>query len=125
MQNGTPTALPSQDEAWGFFGTIGSHAEPEQAWMRAMRAATNATGHSDEAARAFLDSRYGRHSPNDVASAINGRLALPNALESPAGRWRDYKIDGRMEEELGIPRGLPYLTGLVCMHEALLEVQSA
>ena len=36
-------------------------------------------------------------------------------------RWMDRRIDAAIESELGIPKGLPYLTGFVCMHEALLE----
>jgi hypothetical protein len=35
--------------------------------------------------------------------------------------WIDRRIDAAIERELGIPEGLPYLTGFVCMHEALLE----
>jgi len=31
------------------------------------------------------------------------------------------RIDAWIESELGIPEGLPYLTGFVCMQEALLE----
>jgi hypothetical protein len=33
-------------------------------------------------------------------------------------------IDKRTEDEFGIPQGLPNLTGLVCMHEALLELSA-
>jgi len=33
----------------------------------------------------------------------------------------DRRIGAAIESELGIPEGLPHLTGFVCMHEALLE----
>ena len=33
----------------------------------------------------------------------------------------DRRIDAAIESELGIPEGLPYLTGFVFMHEALIE----
>lgn len=121
MQNGTPTSLPSQNEAWGFFGTIRHHAEPNHAWALAMGAITKTTGCPDEAVRDFLDSRYGRHFADEVANALFGRLDLPAAIDSAIERWMKWRIDRRIEDEIGIPRGLPYLTGFVCMHEALLD----
>ena len=41
-----------------------------------MEAIGNATACSDEAARDFLDSRYGRHLADEVANALVGRLEL-------------------------------------------------
>src|SRR4051812_48022874 len=124
MQNGTPPTLPSRNEAWGFFGTIRHHAEPSEAWALAMEAIANTTGRSGDAIREFLDSRYGRHFADQVASAIVGRLKLPNGVESAVQRWMGWKINARIEDELGIPQGLPYLTGLVCMQEALLQAKA-
>ena len=46
---------------------------------------------------------------------------LPRAIDETIERWMDRRIDAAIERELGIPEGLPYLTGFVCMHEALLE----
>jgi len=60
---------------------------------------------------------------DQVSSALVGGLELPNAIESAVQRWMSWKINARIEEELGIPKGLPYLTGFVGMHEALREVQ--
>lgn len=119
MPNGT--ILPTAKEAWGFYGTIRHHADPTQAWALAMEAIAKTTGYPDEAVRNFLDSRYGRHFADDVANALFGRLDLPTAIDSAVERWMRWRIDRRIEDELGIPRGLPYLTGFVCMHEALLE----
>jgi hypothetical protein len=34
------------------------------------------------------------------------------------------RSDAEIEEEVGIPQGLPYLIGVVCMHEALLETSA-
>jgi len=82
-----------------------------------MKAIGNATACSDEAAQHFLDSRYGRHIANEVVS----RLELPAAIDSAVARWMRRRIDSRIQDELGITEGLPYLTGFVCMHEALRE----
>ena len=50
-----------------------------------------------------------------------GGRDLPRAIDEAIERWMDRRIDAAIESELGIPEGLPYLTGFVCMHEALLE----
>jgi hypothetical protein len=36
----------------------------------------------------------------------------------------ERRTDARIEEEVGIPQGLPYLSEFVCMHEALLELST-
>jgi hypothetical protein len=120
MQNGATTAIASTNEGRGFCGAIGQHAEPNQAWALALARIATSTGCCDEAVRDFLDSRYGRHFADDVA---NGLCAedLPSAIDEAIERWMDRRIDAAIESELGIPEGLPYLTGFVCMHEALLE----
>lgn len=51
------------------------------------------------------------------ASAAGETRAIDEAIE----RWMDRRIDAAIESELGIPEGLPYLTGFVFMHEALIE----
>jgi hypothetical protein len=55
-----PATLPSNNEAWGFFGTIRHHADPADAWPIAMQAIGEATGCSDVGVRDFLDSRTSR-----------------------------------------------------------------
>jgi hypothetical protein len=50
-----------------------------------------------------------------------GGRDLPRAIYEAIERWMDRRIDAALESELVIPKGLPYLTGFVCMHEALLE----
>ena len=120
MHNETPATLPSRNEARGFLGAIRPYADPQQAWDLAMGAIAKTTGCTDEAVRAFLDSRDGRRFADEVINGLIGRLDLPLAIESAIERWMRQRIDARIETELGIPEGLPYLTGFVCMHEALL-----
>ena len=124
MHRNTLAILPSQNEARGFLGRIQPYADSHQAWVLAMTAIANTTGCSDEAVRAFLDSRYGRRFADEVANGLIGRLELPAAIESAIGRWMGWRIDARIETELGIPQGLPYLTGFVCMHQALMEAEA-
>ena len=47
--------FPSQNTGRGFFGTIASHADPDEAWPVAMAAIGTATGGPAEAVRNFLD----------------------------------------------------------------------
>jgi hypothetical protein len=121
MQNGVTTAIASKNEAWGFYGAIEQHAEPNQAWALAVAGITTSKGRCDQAVRDFLDSRYGRHFADEVAIGVCGGRDLPSAIDEAIERWMDRRIDATIESGLGIPEGLPYLTGFVCMHESLLE----
>ena len=121
MRNGVTTAIASKNEARGFYGTIEQHAEPNQAWALAVAGITTSTGRCDQAVRDFLDSRYGRHFADEVAMGLCGGRDLPRAIDEAIERWMGRRIDAAIESELGIPEGLPYLTGFVCMQEALLE----
>ena len=106
MKNGSSTILQSANECRGFLGTIG-HADAHAAWMLAMSAIAKA--------------RYGRHVADEIASAICSGRHLAAAVDDLVERWMDRRIDAAIESELGIPEGLPYLTGFVFMHEALIE----
>ena len=59
MQIEATTAVASNNEARGFYGTIEQHAEPNQAWALAVAGITKSTGRCDQAVHDFLDSRYG------------------------------------------------------------------
>ena len=122
MGNGMPAVIVSRNEGSGFFGAVRAHAGPEEASALALRSIANATGCSDEAVRVFLDSRYGRHFADYVLSDLLSDQELAGGIDRAVERWMDRRIDGQIEEEVGIPQGLPYLTGFVCMHEALLEL---
>ena len=118
MQNGSSTLLPSVNASHGFRGTIRQHAEPHRAWMLAIATATSA---SEEAVRAFLASRSGRHFADEVATAICSGRDVAAAIDGVVERWMELCITRLIETEIGIPQGLPYLTGFVLMQEALLN----
>ena len=109
----TTTILPTNNQAWGFWGTIGSHADQSEAWTLATAAIAKSTGCAPEAVRDFLDSRHGRHFADDVANGAFAGLALAAAIDAAVGRWMGWRIGRRTEREHGIPRDLPYLTGWV------------
>jgi hypothetical protein len=114
--------LPTKNEAWGFFGTIRHHADPVEAWSIAMEAIEEATGCADYAVRDFLDGRHGRHFADDVANNIFNGLALRGAIDVAIEGWMNWTIDRRTSRETGIPRGLPYMLGLVTDREILAEM---
>ncbi len=118
----TMTILPTNNEAWGFWGTIGSHADQSEAWTLATAAIVKATGCAPEAIREFLDSRHGRHFADDVANGLFASLGLPAAIDAAVERWMSWAIGKRTEREYGIPRDLPYLTGWVMHCEIEAEV---
>ena len=121
MQNGSSTLLPKANGSHGFCGTIRQHAEPHHAWMLAIHAVATATSASEEAVRAFLASRSGRHFAEEVAKAIGSGRDLAAAIDGVVERWMELRITPVIETEIGIPEGLPYLTGFVLMQEALLN----
>ena len=114
----TSNIPPSENQTWGFFGTIAHHAEADAAWPLAMTAIADATGCSPDEVRAFLDSRYGRHFADDVANALAEGHPLADAIAATATKWMGWTIGRATARDTGIPQGLPYLTGFV-MHAAI------
>ena len=117
MQNGSSTLVPSVNASHGFCGTIRQHAEPHHAWMLAIDAVATATSASEEVVRAFLASRSGRHFADEVATTICSGRDVAAAIDGVV----ELRITPSIETEIGIPEGLPYLTGFVLMQEALLN----
>ena len=109
---------PSENQGWGFFGTIAHHADADAAWPLAITAIADATGCTPEEVRAFLDSRHGRHFADDAANALFERRPLPDAIAAAVTKWMGWTINRATVRETGIPKGLPYLTGFV-MHAAI------
>ena len=113
----------TQNESWGLFGTLGEHAEA--AWPLAMTAISGATSQPLESVRAFLDSRPGRHFAADVQNGLYEGKALAEAINAATQRWMGWTIGRQTSKQYGIPRGLPYLTGLVIHCEIVEESQLA
>lgn len=120
----TRTTLPSQNEAWGFYGTITHLEDPRasdhvQAWRLAFDAIRSATRVGDEGIRLFLDSRGGRHFADDVANELSASQSttLKEAILAATERWMGWTISRRTSFESGIPAGMPYLTGFVANAE--------
>lgn len=117
--------LPTNNETWGFCGAIRHDADPAQAWPIAFTAIATATHGSDEAVRDFLDSRHGRHFADDVVNGLHAGRSLADAIDAAVKRWMAWTISARMSREMGIPRGLAYLVGLVIDCEIMAEAGSA
>jgi len=118
------STLPTNNEAWGFFGSIRHHADSAEAWPIAMAAIGKVTGSPDFAVRDFLDSRQGRHFADDVANGLFEGLALRGAIDVAVERWMTWTIDRHVSRETGIPKGLPYLLGFVTDCEILAEADA-
>ncbi|MGE5536055.1 MAG: hypothetical protein ACM3W7_11130 [Acidobacteriota bacterium] len=116
--------LPTNNEAWGFWGTIRHHADPAEAWPAAFSAIAASTGCADEGVREFLDSRHGRHFADDVANGLLEGRSLADAIDAAIERWMTWTIDRRTSRETGIPRGLPYLVGFVTDCEIMAEADA-
>lgn len=80
----------TQNEGWGFYGTMGGHAE--SAWPQAMTIIANELGESLEAVRWFLDSRYGRHFADAVRNEMHDGLALGDAIQAATKKWSEQRI---------------------------------
>ena len=90
------TALPrTGNSAWGFNGTIAHRAEATAAWPLAMAAVADAAGCTPDEARAFLDSRQGRHFADDVSSALFEHHALTDAIAAVTAKWMGWTIRTR------------------------------
>lgn len=108
------TTLPipaTQNEAWGFWGTMNDDARA--AWPIAMNAISDATCQPLESVRLFLDSRHGRHFADDVLNEMLRSQTILQAIDAAVTRWMGWTIGRQTSKQYGIPKGLPYLTGFV------------
>ena len=121
--NATTPIPATQNDAWGFYGTMNEQAEA--AWPLAMTAISNATGESLESVRIFLDSRHGRHFADDVHNGLYAGTTLTDAITSATQRWMGWTIGRSTSKQYGIPKGLPYLTGFVIHCEIVEESLAA
>ena len=120
----TTNQIPAtQNEAWGFWGTMNEQAAA--AWPLAMTAISDATNQPLESVRLFLDSRHGRHFADDVLNQIHAGRALVDAIHAATTQWMTWKINRHTTKDYGIPRGLPYLTGFVIHCEITDEAFAA
>jgi hypothetical protein len=117
--NTTHEIPATRNEAWGFWGTMDTHAS--KAWPIAMTAIAEATNQPLEAVRAFLDSRHGRHFADEVLNHMHAGHALHDATGAATRQWMEWAIGRRTSKDYGIPRGLPYLTGFVIHCEIVEE----
>lgn len=113
----------TQNEAWGFWGTMNEHASA--AWPLAMTAISDATSQPLESVLVFLDSRHGRHFADDVQNGLYGGQTLADAINAATQQWMGWKIGRQTSRDYGIPRGLPYLTGFVIHCEIVEESLAA
>jgi len=111
MMTTKQTIPATQNEAWGFFGSMNDNASA--AWPIAMTAISDATGQPLESVRMFLDSRYGRHFADDVLNEMFHGYDLTSAIAQATQRWMGWTIGRQTSKQYGIPKGLPYLTGFV------------
>ena len=122
--NTTTTQIPAtQNESWGFYGTMNEQAEA--AWPLAMTAISDATGQPLESVRTFLDSRHGRHFADDVQNGLYAGATLADAIGQATQRWVGWTIGRSTSKQHGIPKGLPYLTGFVIHCEIVEESLAA
>ena len=120
----TTSQIPAtQNEAWGFCGSMDEQAHA--AWPLALSAIAGATGLSLEAARAFLDSRHGRHFADEVQNVLGDGAKLDSAIAQATQRWMGWTIGCTTSKDYGIPKGLPYLTGFVIHCEIVEESLAA
>lgn len=110
----TARTIPhTTNPAYGFYGTIATHAPANKLWDLAFRRIEAVTKGQPEDIAAFLDSRYGRHFADDVVSRLMDGLDEETALEATVTRWYGLKLGARLAYETGMPSKMSYLQGMV------------
>ena len=124
------TILPSQNTAYGFYGTVTTctlrDCTSDVFWTLAstlIAEAINAQGEAEMIGiRDFLDSKMGRHFADEVIDALrSGETNTKAALEATIDKWQRRGISAQTEASHGIPEGLPRLDGWVTHYAILAE----
>jgi len=116
----TSTNIPeTTNESYGFWHTMQKNAPA--AWAIALPAIATITGTELDAARAFLDSRHGRHFADEVRNHLLEDKALADAIDAAITQWMTWRTNRLTNKTYGIPSGLPYLTGFVVHCEIMEE----
>ena len=108
----------TENESWGYWATM--QEEAPAAWAVALPAIATITGCEFDAARAFLDSRHGRHFADEVRNHLLKGKTLTDSINAAITEWMGWTIGRQTSKQFGIPRGLPYLTGFVT-HCGIIE----
>ena len=128
------TILPSQNTAYGFYGTVTTcplrDCTSATFWTLAstlIAEAVNAQGEAEMIGiRDFLDSKMGRHFADEVIDAMRtARTSTKAALEATIDKWQRRGISAQTEASHGIPEGLPQLEGWVVHFAILAETEDA
>ncbi len=98
---------PSDNQVWGFVGTIAHHADANAAWPLAMTAIADATGCTPDEVSAFLDSRHGRHFADDAANALVDGHPLVEAITTPPRNGWAGRSDAPSRAIPASPRDCP------------------
>ena len=115
----TSTKIPAtENESWGYWATM--QEEAPAAWAIALPAIAMVTGTELDAARAFLDSRHGRHFADEVRNHLLRNKTLADAINAAITQWMTWRTNRMTNKNYGIPSGLPYLTGFV-IHCSIIE----
>ena len=101
----------TQNTEFGFFGTMGEHAEA--AWPIAMKRIAKATGKDHEAIRGFLDSRHGRHFADDVQNNLFDGMSLEKAIDQAVKSWMEWTANKATAEEYCVEAGTPLLIAMI------------
>lgn len=109
------TIPATQNDAWGFFGTMREQAAA--AWPLAMTAISEATCQPLGSVRSFLDSRFGRHFADAVQDQMFYGAPLAEAIHAASQQWMAWKTNRYDKHSFGIPVGTPQLTGFVIRSE--------
>ncbi|STZ75320.1 hypothetical protein [Bergeriella denitrificans] len=104
----------TQNEDYGFYGTVALHHDrPQALWNIAVAGITAATGEFAEDVALFLDTRHGRHFADDVVCGLATGLDDGAAVAAALDRWLGWSFGKDMARETGLPVGTPYLKALI------------
>lgn len=104
--------LKTENEGYGFYGTMALDGCADNAWDVAMTAIVAETGAEPAHVRAFLDSKWGRHFADNVQCELR-QGSLDQAVAAAIARWQGWTLGYRTRQDLGIPTPMRYLDGMV------------
>ena len=101
--------LRTQNESWGFYGTMSSTGKSEESWNLAFNLLLKATKVNANCVRLFLDGTQGRHFADEVKEHLSKGVDLKTSIQTVIAKWKIWKVPKGIQKRYNIKSTYNYI----------------